>query len=137
MLVVHASDILASPTVSENSSDRSVSHSKTVDLDQQQTALDRAQRLKDAYNRALAEKLEPEKSAPTEAHSKQIQNNHTPAQDLHLRPAGEIRQIVDKQIDAENRQKEIERAKALNEAAESRARQLARDLEQEKGGRER
>lgn|GEM_PF-6680499 len=124
--------------MSDNPLNRLVSHSKTVDLDQQQNALDRTQKLKDAYDQAIAEKQKAADISPLQPETNASQSQHAPGQEPHLKPVGEIRRLVDQKIDAENRQKEIDRAKALNEAAKLRAREHSlQDREHEKDNRDR
>ena len=124
--------------MSDNPLNRLVSHSKTVDLDQQQNTLDRTEKLKDAYDQALAGKQKAADISPLQPETNTSQRQHAPEKEPHLKPVGEIRRLVDQQIDAENRQKEIDRAKALNEAAKLRAREHSlQDREHEKDNRDR
>jgi hypothetical protein len=119
--------------VRANPPERSTSHAKTADLEQQQTALDRALALKEEFNRAKAaaeRALEQQKAVQA---SKENQSSHAPVPEQHLRPEGEIRRLVDKQIDEEKQQKENDRSRSISEEYKELAKQQQdRDLELQK-----
>jgi hypothetical protein len=102
---------------------RSTSHAKTVEMDAQKNSLDRAAALKEQFDRAHA--------APAKAreqdNARQAQNisgpAHAPRAEEHLRPQGEIRRAVDRQIDKELLAKEDQRAKQASEAYKARLNQ--------------
>jgi hypothetical protein len=102
--------------VSADPKPRSTSHAKTVDLDQQKNALDRALKLQKEFERANTAKgnsLTQQKSLREE---NAVHVSHAPRPQPHLRPPdGEIRRQVDRQIDDEKRARESERAKELLE----------------------
>ena len=104
--------------MSETPDERSVSHARTVDLGQSQNALDRAQKLKEEFERAKA-KDDAQEQQKSRQDGKSEQQSHAPHPQLHLKPPDDdIRRDVDKQIDKEKISKLQERAKALKEACE-------------------
>jgi hypothetical protein len=109
--------------VSADSADRTASHAKTLDLDQQQTALDRRAQLREAFDRAQAAKLKSQEQQQPKAEAKELGNSHAPRPEPHLKPIGEIRRAVDREIDNEKMQREAERSKAITEAFRERAMQ--------------
>jgi len=91
------------------------SHAKSLPTDERKTSLDRQARLKDVFDRATAG-LEAEKTqAQGGQEGRGEPKSHAPAPELHLRPEGEIRRAVDRQIDKEKLSKETARAEALAE----------------------
>jgi hypothetical protein len=113
---------------------RATSHAKTVTLTEQKTALDRARALKAEFDRTRA--------APPKAreqdNSRQVETvrgrSHAPRAEQDLKPKGEIRRAVDRQIDKEKLAKENQRALALNQAyKELQQQQKGRDLNRDRG----
>jgi hypothetical protein len=104
--------------VSDAPEERSVSHAKTVDLGHSQNALNRAQKLKEAFELAKAQP-ETQEQQKTQQDGKTEQQAHAPQPQLDLKPPdGDIRREVDKQVNDEKLTKLQERAKALQEACE-------------------
>jgi hypothetical protein len=113
--------------VSASATNRSTSHAKTVDLDHQKNALDRALALNEEFKRAKAAQdraLQQEKIVPLE----KTGPSHAPRPEPHLRPEGEIRRAVDKEIDQEKLERENQRARELNEAIKRQAEQQKMQL---------
>jgi hypothetical protein len=102
---------------------RSTSHAKTVDLGEQKNSLDRAAALKSQFEQAHAMPVK----AREQDNVRQPENisgpPHAPRAEQHLRPQGEIRRAVDRQIDKEMLARENERARQVSEAYKARLNQ--------------
>lgn len=113
--------------------DRTTSFAKTLDANERKTALERAAPLKAQFaraNDAPEHAREHEKTRqPESAHGL----GYGARPEAHLRPEGEIRRAVDKQIDKEQREKLIQRLKESNQACKERAaQQKARNLNKDR-----
>lgn len=102
---------------------RSTSHAKTVDLNGQKNALERAPSLREQFDRADAAQVKAREQDNTRQAENTSSPSHAPRPEAHLRPEGEIRRAVDKQIDKEKLARENQRAKELNEAYKARLNQ--------------
>jgi hypothetical protein len=101
--------------MSGDAHDRTTSHAKTVDLNYEKSALDRALALKEQFNitKAAQQALEQEKIRQAENASR---TSHAPKPEQHLRPEGLIRREKDREIDMELQRKEAQRSDAVNNA---------------------
>lgn len=166
--------------MSDNPDQRATSHAKTLDLDRQKTALDRARALKQEFDRANTahdhsreqqRTRQPDPIKRPTSHAKTVDSNeketalalkkqfdradaahvqsrerdnarqpekagipsHAPRAEPHLRPEGEIRRAVDRQIDKEKLARDNQRAKELAQAFRERdEQQKTRDRENDR-----
>jgi hypothetical protein len=102
---------------------RTTSHAKTVDLGEQKNSLDRARALKEQFGRTNVghEHAREQQNIPQQQRTAEA--SHAPRPEAHLRPAGEIRRAVDREIDKEKLAREDQRARQASEAYKARLNQ--------------
>jgi len=122
--------------VSDKPQDRTTSHAKTVDLDQQKNALDRALSLKEQFDRAKAAQQSLEQQQ-IQQREKQGHTSHAPRPEQHLRPQGPDRRAVDRQIDKEQLSKEAQRAQQLYKERQNQQKMLGVDHDRDKDNSDR
>ncbi len=109
--------------MSEQNKTRSTSFAKTVaDLVQHESALDRVAALTNQFNRAIEPPPPPvQQEKARESDEKAL--THAPRPEMHLRPGGLARVVVDRQIDKKQLSAVATRALELNKAAKQRSTQ--------------
>ncbi len=100
--------------------ERPTSHAKMVDLNERESPLDRARALKREFNRTDA--VHEQSRAQEKARQSRETDgpSHAPRAEPHLRPEGDIRRAVDRQIDKEKLARDHQRAKELAQAVRER-----------------
>lgn len=108
--------------MSDNDKTRSTSFAKTVDdLVQQENSLDRVAALSNRFNRAIEPPPPFQQEKARESDEKTIA--HAPRPEMHLRPGGLARAVVDRQIDKKQLSAVAARALELNKDAKQRTAQ--------------
>jgi hypothetical protein len=109
--------------VSDAAKTRATSHAKSVDLTHDQSALDRARALKEQFQRVQSGQEHAREQQNIPQQQRTGEQSHAPRPQAHLRPQGQIRRAVDRQIDKEKLAKENERARQANAEYQARQRQ--------------
>ena len=102
---------------------RSTSHAKTVDLSEQKNSLERTPALKEQFDRTNKGHEHAREQQNTPQEQRTAEASHAPRPEAHLRPQGEIRRAVDRQIDKEKLAREHQRALEANQAYKARLNQ--------------